>query len=60
MGGGREGEVIRTLMVCSVLGCRGIPQAMEGLGSHCWGENMCLLIYGCRAVCLVLWCVVVP
>ena len=39
MGGGREGEVIRTLMVCSVLGCRGIPQAMEVLGSHGLGRG---------------------
>ena len=32
--GGREGEVIRTLNVCSVLGCRGILQAMEEFGSQ--------------------------
>ena len=32
MGGGREEEVIRTVTVCLVLGCRDIPQAMESPG----------------------------
>ena len=34
LGGGREVEVIRTLKVYLVLGCRDIPQVMEPLGSH--------------------------
>ena len=62
MGGVREGEVIRTLTVCSVLGCRGIPPGDGGAWEPWFEERICVsfLMYGCRAVCLVLWCVAVP
>ena len=46
--GGREGEVIRTLDVCSVLGCRGIPLAMEAFGSHDLRRR-----YGSPFLCMV-------
>ena len=32
--GGLEREDIRTLTVCLVFGCLGIPKAMEALGNH--------------------------
>ena len=52
MGGGCEGEVIRTLTVCSVLGCRGIPQTIEALDSHGLRRGMRLLSYVWLQSCL--------